>query len=50
MSEKEKAIKALSQIIAQNEARQAQQQELRDWFAKLNQDLMKAIKSLQQGA
>ncbi|MCL5780567.1 MAG: peptidase [Firmicutes bacterium] len=48
MSEKEKAIKALAQIIAQNEARLQKQQELRDWFTRLNNDLMKAIESLQQ--
>ncbi|MEW6066470.1 peptidase [Desulforamulus profundi] len=48
MSEKEKAIKALAQIIAQNEARLQKQQELKDWFTRLNNDLMKAIESLQQ--
>lgn len=48
MSEKEKAIKALAQIIAQNDARLQKQQELRDWFTRLNNDLMKAIESLQQ--
>ncbi|AEG60893.1 hypothetical protein [Desulforamulus ruminis] len=50
MSEKEKAIRALSEMICQNEARQEKQQELKDWFNKLNADLRKAIESLQQGA
>ncbi|CCO07439.1 hypothetical protein [Desulforamulus hydrothermalis] len=48
MSEKEKAIQALIQIIAQNQARQEQQQELKEWFTRLNSDLMKAVKFLQQ--
>ncbi|MEW6697875.1 MAG: peptidase [Bacillota bacterium] len=48
MSEKEKAVQALAQIIAQNEARLQKQQELKDWFTRLNNDLMKAIESLQQ--
>ncbi|MEG6522678.1 peptidase [Desulfotomaculum sp. 1211_IL3151] len=48
MSEKEKAIKALTQMIEQNEARFQKQIELRDWFTRLNQDLYKAIQTLQQ--
>ncbi|AEF93719.1 hypothetical protein Desca_0839 [Desulfotomaculum nigrificans CO-1-SRB] len=50
MSEKEHAIKALMEMIKQNELRQEKQQELREWFTSLNADLMKAIRSLQQGA
>lgn len=50
MSEKEKAIQALAEMICQNEARQEKQQELKDWFNKLNADLRKAIESLQPGA
>ncbi|MDO7788591.1 peptidase [Desulforamulus aquiferis] len=50
MSDKEKAIVALSLMIKQNEARQEKQQELREWFSKLNEDLLKAIESLKQGA
>lgn len=50
MSEKEQAISALSLMIKQNEARQEKQQELREWFTKLNADLLKAIESLKQGA
>lgn len=48
MSEKEKAIKALTLMIEQNEARFQKQSELRDWFTRLNQDLHKAIQTLQQ--
>lgn len=48
MSEKEVAIQALTQMIAQNEARVTKQQELKEWFTRLNQDLYKAIESLQQ--
>lgn len=50
MSDKEIAILALSQMIKQNEARQERQQELKEWFTKLNSDLQKAIDSLKQGA
>ncbi|WP_041274527.1 hypothetical protein [Desulforamulus reducens] len=48
MSEKEKAIMALTQMIAQNEARLQKQTELRDWFTRLNRDLLKAIETLHQ--
>lgn len=48
MSEKEKAIKALRQMIEQNEARVQKETGLRDWFNGLNKDLWKAIETLQQ--
>ncbi|AQS58754.1 peptidase [Desulforamulus ferrireducens] len=48
MSEKEKAIKALRQMIEQNEARGQKESKLRDWFNGLNRDLWKAIETLQQ--
>ncbi|GAB6181555.1 hypothetical protein JCM14036_28740 [Desulfotomaculum defluvii] len=48
MSEKEKAVKALSEMIKQNEDRLQKQGELRDWFTRLNKDLQKAIRTLQQ--
>ena len=48
MSEKEKAVRALELMIAQNEALMKAKVELKDWFTKLNQELQKAIESLQQ--
>lgn len=48
MSEKEKAIQALAQMISQNEALVKSKVELKEWFTKLNQELTKAIESLQQ--
>lgn len=48
MSEKERAVRALSEMIKQNEARSQKQGELREWFTSLNRDLRKAIQILQQ--
>lgn len=46
MSDKEHAIKALTQIIRSNNEKAEKNQELKDWFNNLNLDLMQAVESL----
>jgi len=50
MSDKDQAIKALTQMIRANNEKAEQNQELKDWFNNLNLDLMQAVESLRRNA
>ncbi|WP_027365144.1 hypothetical protein [Desulfotruncus alcoholivorax] len=50
MTDREHAVRALTEMIRSNNQKAQQNSELTDWFKKLNLDLMKAIEALKQGA
>lgn len=50
MTDREHAVRALTQMVHSNSNKADQCRELQEWFNSLNRDLMKAVETLKKGA